>query len=145
MKHGWQFINEFFIEHHFKRYLTNTYGHPQPFYFFTIIAMAGVLPWLSRMSPTRRGIVFAHSALDGLLVLLSLAHLFVGVAGVVFYESLPAWALFGLFAASILPGSSAPPHTPQCSASGLTADPQCGQTIMRRAYHAEVAGRPEFE
>jgi 4-amino-4-deoxy-L-arabinose transferase-like glycosyltransferase len=45
VKHGWQFINEFFIEHHFKRYLTNTYGHPQPFYFFTFIAIAGILPW----------------------------------------------------------------------------------------------------
>lgn len=45
LKHGWQFINEFFIEHHFKRYLTNTYGHPQPFYFFVFIAIVGVLPW----------------------------------------------------------------------------------------------------
>lgn len=45
LKHGWQFINEFFIEHHFKRYLTNTYGHPQPVYFFAFIAIAGVLPW----------------------------------------------------------------------------------------------------
>jgi 4-amino-4-deoxy-L-arabinose transferase-like glycosyltransferase len=44
VKHGWQFINEFFIEHHFKRYLTNTYGHPQPFYFFTVIAVVGILP-----------------------------------------------------------------------------------------------------
>jgi 4-amino-4-deoxy-L-arabinose transferase-like glycosyltransferase len=45
LKHGWQFINEFFIEHHFRRYLTNTYGHPQPFYFFIFIAIVGVLPW----------------------------------------------------------------------------------------------------
>jgi 4-amino-4-deoxy-L-arabinose transferase-like glycosyltransferase len=45
LRHGWQFINEFFIEHHFRRYLTNTYGHPQPVYFFLFIAIAGVLPW----------------------------------------------------------------------------------------------------
>jgi 4-amino-4-deoxy-L-arabinose transferase-like glycosyltransferase len=51
LRYGWQFINEFFIEHHFKRYLTNTYGHPQPFYFFTFIAIAGVLPWTFFLVP----------------------------------------------------------------------------------------------
>jgi 4-amino-4-deoxy-L-arabinose transferase-like glycosyltransferase len=51
LKHGWQFINEFFIEHHFRRYLTNTYGHPQPIYFFVFIAVAGVLPWTFFLIP----------------------------------------------------------------------------------------------
>ncbi len=51
LKHGWQFINDFFIEHHFRRYLTNTYGHPQPIYFFGFIAMAGVLPWTFFLIP----------------------------------------------------------------------------------------------
>ncbi|MBI3652684.1 MAG: glycosyltransferase family 39 protein [Acidobacteria bacterium] len=51
VKHGWQFIQEFFIEQHFKRYLTNTYGHPQPFYFFTFIAIVGILPWAIFLFP----------------------------------------------------------------------------------------------
>lgn len=51
LKHGGQFINEFFVEHHFKRYLTNTYGHPQPFYFFIFVAVAGVLPWTFFLLP----------------------------------------------------------------------------------------------
>jgi fatty acid desaturase len=41
--------------------------------------------------------VFAHSRLDGVLVLLALVHLAVGVAGVVGFAVLPAWALVALF------------------------------------------------
>lgn len=44
-KHGHEFIQEFFIEHHFQRFLTNKFKHPQPFYFFTIVALLGCLPW----------------------------------------------------------------------------------------------------
>lgn len=51
LKHGWQFINDFFIEHHFRRYLTNTYGHPQPIYFFIFIGVAGVMPWTFFLIP----------------------------------------------------------------------------------------------
>ena len=35
-KHRWLFIDEFFIQHHFARYLSNKYHHPQPFYFYLI-------------------------------------------------------------------------------------------------------------
>ena len=45
MRHGWPFIQEFFIRHHFERYTTNEFGHPQPFYFFLLIAIAGAVPW----------------------------------------------------------------------------------------------------
>ena len=44
-RHGWGFIEEFFIRHHFERYVANTFGHPQPFYFFFVVAIAGVAPW----------------------------------------------------------------------------------------------------
>lgn len=37
--------------------------------------------------------VFAHSRKDGVLALLAVAHLAAGVAGVVFFGSLPTWAL----------------------------------------------------
>ncbi len=33
LEHGWQFIDEFFIRHHFQRYVSNVFGHPQPVYF----------------------------------------------------------------------------------------------------------------
>jgi len=45
MRHGWPFIQEFFIRHHFERYTTNEFGHPQPFYFFLLVAIAGAVPW----------------------------------------------------------------------------------------------------
>ena len=45
-KHGWVFIDEFFIQHHFARYLSDKYHHPQPFYFYVPILLALALPWL---------------------------------------------------------------------------------------------------
>lgn len=45
LRHGWSFIEEFFIRHHFERYTTNEFGHPQPVYFFLLIAIAGAIPW----------------------------------------------------------------------------------------------------
>ena len=44
-KNGREFIDEFFIGHHFQRYLSNKYRHPQPFYFFFLVAFAGSFPW----------------------------------------------------------------------------------------------------
>lgn len=44
-RHGREFFNEFFIGHHFQRYLSNKYKHPQPFYFFPLVVLAGSFPW----------------------------------------------------------------------------------------------------
>jgi len=44
-RNGREFVNEFFIGHHFQRYLSNKYRHPQPFYFFPLVAVAGSFPW----------------------------------------------------------------------------------------------------
>lgn len=43
--HGWAFIDEFFIQHHFQRFTSNKYRHPGPIYFFVLIILAGVFPW----------------------------------------------------------------------------------------------------
>lgn len=45
LRHGWEFIDQFFVRHHFQRYVQDVYGHPQPIYFFPAIAVLGVLPW----------------------------------------------------------------------------------------------------
>jgi 4-amino-4-deoxy-L-arabinose transferase-like glycosyltransferase len=50
-RHEWEFIEEFFIRHHFARYVANTFGHPQPFYFFFVIAVAGAAPWTFFLLP----------------------------------------------------------------------------------------------
>ncbi len=44
-RHGQEFIDEFFIAHHFQRYTSNKFKHPQPFYFFVVVVLAGSFPW----------------------------------------------------------------------------------------------------
>jgi 4-amino-4-deoxy-L-arabinose transferase-like glycosyltransferase len=43
---GWKFIDEFFIQHHFQRYSSNKYQHPQPFWFFWVVLPLMTVPWL---------------------------------------------------------------------------------------------------
>jgi 4-amino-4-deoxy-L-arabinose transferase-like glycosyltransferase len=50
-RHGWSFVEEFFIRHHFQRYTSNEFGHPQPVYFFVIVAIAGLAPWTFYLIP----------------------------------------------------------------------------------------------
>ena len=45
LANGMVFIDEFFVNHHFKRFLTNEYHHLQPPYFYLFVAFAGLLPW----------------------------------------------------------------------------------------------------
>jgi 4-amino-4-deoxy-L-arabinose transferase-like glycosyltransferase len=45
-RNGQVFIDEFFIAHHFQRYLSNKFKHPQPFYFFFGVVLAGSFPWI---------------------------------------------------------------------------------------------------
>jgi len=71
-RHGWYFINDFFIDHHFKRYVIDKYGHPQPFYFYLFISLAGVLPWTLFIIPAigrLRGLRPRGDRLDSLLTL----------------------------------------------------------------------------
>jgi 4-amino-4-deoxy-L-arabinose transferase-like glycosyltransferase len=44
-RHGWIFIDEFFVQHHFARYVSNKYHHPQPIYFYPVIILLLALPW----------------------------------------------------------------------------------------------------
>lgn len=45
-QHGYEFIDEFIIQHHFQRFTSNKYFHPQPFYFFFWVLPLMTLPWL---------------------------------------------------------------------------------------------------
>jgi 4-amino-4-deoxy-L-arabinose transferase-like glycosyltransferase len=44
-RNGWPFIDQFFIQHHFARYLSNKYHHPQPLYFYLPVILLFSLPW----------------------------------------------------------------------------------------------------
>jgi 4-amino-4-deoxy-L-arabinose transferase-like glycosyltransferase len=46
LAHGQGFVDEFFIQHHFQRYTSNKYQHPQPFYFFWWVLPAMTVPWI---------------------------------------------------------------------------------------------------
>ena len=44
-RHGWKFIDQFIVQHHFARFVTNKYHHPAPFYFYLVVLVALTLPW----------------------------------------------------------------------------------------------------
>jgi 4-amino-4-deoxy-L-arabinose transferase-like glycosyltransferase len=44
-RHGWKFVDEFIIQHHFARFVTNKYHHPAPIYFYLLVLVALALPW----------------------------------------------------------------------------------------------------
>ncbi|MFL6274883.1 MAG: ArnT family glycosyltransferase [Blastocatellia bacterium] len=48
---GHAFVDDFIIKHHFRRFLTNRYQHPQPFWFFPAVTVAGLLPWTFFLLP----------------------------------------------------------------------------------------------
>jgi 4-amino-4-deoxy-L-arabinose transferase-like glycosyltransferase len=43
--HGWTFIDQFIVQHHFARFLSNKYHHPQPVYFYLPVILLMLLPW----------------------------------------------------------------------------------------------------
>ncbi|MDX6557581.1 MAG: hypothetical protein QOF72_630 [Blastocatellia bacterium] len=44
-RHGWRFVDQFIIQHHFARFITNKFHHPAPFYFYLPVLVALALPW----------------------------------------------------------------------------------------------------
>jgi 4-amino-4-deoxy-L-arabinose transferase-like glycosyltransferase len=45
LRHGWKFIDQFIVQHHFARFVTNKYHHPAPIYFYFQVIVALSLPW----------------------------------------------------------------------------------------------------
>jgi len=46
LQHGWEFWDEFIVQHHFQRYTSNKYRHPGPFWYFWIVLPLMTIPWL---------------------------------------------------------------------------------------------------
>ncbi len=46
-RNGWTFVDEFFIQHHFARYVSNKYRHPGPFYYYLPTILILSIPWPS--------------------------------------------------------------------------------------------------
>ena len=105
-KHGWTFVDEFFVQHHFARYLSNKYKHPQPIYFFPAIILMLALPWTGFLIDAFAKVrSWSWRGADGLNIVrvFSLAWL---VLPVVFFSfsgsKLPGYVLPALPAASLL-------------------------------------------
>jgi 4-amino-4-deoxy-L-arabinose transferase-like glycosyltransferase len=71
-RHGWKFIDQFIIQHHFARFATNKYHHPEPFYFYLPVLAGLALPWLvyfvAALASSRRWNWRGDSPLDRLRV-----------------------------------------------------------------------------
>ena len=105
-RHGWMFVDEFFIQHHFARYVSNKYHHPQPIYFYPAIILMLTLPWTpfftEALLKTRR---WAWRPADSLNIVrvFSLAWLLLPILFFSFSGSkLPGYVLPSLPAAALL-------------------------------------------
>jgi 4-amino-4-deoxy-L-arabinose transferase-like glycosyltransferase len=105
-RHGWSFVDEFFIQHHFARYVSNKYHHPQPIYFYPAIILMFALPWTGFFVEALAKIRgWAWRAHDGLSILrvFSLAWLLMPIVFFSFSGSkLPGYILPALPAAALL-------------------------------------------
>ncbi|HEX8235045.1 MAG TPA: glycosyltransferase family 39 protein [Abditibacteriaceae bacterium] len=93
LAHGQEFIDEFFINHHFKRYLTNDYNHPQPVYYYLFVSAVGAMPWTFFLLPAISRLRTLQPRRNEHDALLALAWIWVAVP-----------LLFFSFSTSKLPG-----------------------------------------
>jgi 4-amino-4-deoxy-L-arabinose transferase-like glycosyltransferase len=115
------FIHEFFWQHNIERYTTNLYRHHQPFYYYLIVLIIGLMPWAA---------LSLRALLDGIATSIAewkvrfKPQRYVGHvrAGDAFPEFLVLWALFPIFffsfAGSKLPGYILPSIPPLAILTG---------------------------
>ena len=115
------FFNEFFWKHNLERYTTNLYQHHQPFYYYALVLILGLLPWTA---------LSIRALVDGMETSIAewkVRHKpqrYVGHvrAGDAFPEFLVLWALFPIiffsFSGSKLPGYILPSIPPLAILTG---------------------------
>lgn len=107
-RHGWTFVDQFFVQHHFARFMSNKYRHPQRFYFYVPVLALLLLPWttlfISALGTSRRWRWRGPDAVNRLLVF---AFSWIAVPLVFFSFSgskIPGYVLPVLAGASLLIG-----------------------------------------
>lgn len=108
-RHGRVFFDEFIVQHHFARYVSDKYHHAQPFYFYLPVMLLLALPWtpflLGGLADSGETNARAEEAGTKLRVL-ALAWLFVPV---LFFSAsgskLPGYVLPALPGAALLAGA----------------------------------------
>ena len=115
------FFNEFFWKHNLERYTTNLYQHHQPFYYYALVLILGLMPWTA---------LSIRALVDGMETSIAewkVRHKpqrYVGHvrAGDAFPEFLVLWALFPIiffsFSGSKLPGYILPSIPPLAILTG---------------------------
>jgi 4-amino-4-deoxy-L-arabinose transferase-like glycosyltransferase len=115
------FFNEFFWQHNIERYTTNLYQHHQPFYFYAVVLVLGLMPWTA---------LALRALFDGIQTSIAewkvrfKPQRYVGHvrAGDAFPEFLVLWALFPIvffsFSGSKLPGYILPSVPPLAILTG---------------------------
>lgn len=131
LRYGRIFIDEFFINHHFKRYLTNEFHHRQPPYYYLPIVLGGALPWTAFLLPALVRLRFLRPRETRLDSLLALAWLWILVPVLFFSGSeaklagyilpiFPALAIvLGLEVERVWSGARTKPHGFAMGASAL--------------------------
>jgi 4-amino-4-deoxy-L-arabinose transferase-like glycosyltransferase len=107
-RHGRAFVDEFFIQQHFARYVSNKYHHPEPFYFYLPVTLLLALPWTFFLAGGIAGAWQTNPRAEdaaGKLRVLALAWL---VAPVLFFSAsgskLPGYVLPAIPGAALLAG-----------------------------------------
>lgn len=108
VRHGWLFVDQFIVQHHFARFLSNKYHHPGPVYFYLPVILGLALPWTAVLGAAiisvRRWTWRGASSIDRLRVF-SLVWLILPITFFSFSGSkLTAYILPVLPAAAILVG-----------------------------------------
>ena len=107
-RHGWLFVDEFFLQHHFARYLSNKYHHPQPFYFYLPVMALLALPWTPVLIAALVSLRRANRGEVNVVHRVKLFALFWLVVPVAFFSfsgsKLPGYVLPALPGAAILVG-----------------------------------------
>jgi 4-amino-4-deoxy-L-arabinose transferase-like glycosyltransferase len=107
-RHGWTFVDEFFIQHHFARFVSDKYHHPQRFYFYLPIILLLALPWMAvliRELINARGWKWREQSVESKARVFALAWLVAPIAFFSFSGSkLPGYILPALPGAMLLVG-----------------------------------------
>jgi 4-amino-4-deoxy-L-arabinose transferase-like glycosyltransferase len=107
MRHGREFLYEFFFRHHFERFTSNEFGHPQPFYFFIPVAIAGLVPWSLFLLPALAHLKRLRQSRDRRDALVAFAWTWAAVVIIFFSFSgskLPGYILPAMPALAIIVG-----------------------------------------
>ena len=107
-RHGWTFINDFFIQHHFARYVSGKYQHPQPIYFYIPMLLMLTVPWTGFVIDTLARLRFRKADVTHPAAALKLFAASWIVFPLVFFSfsgsKLPGYLLPAIPAAAILTG-----------------------------------------